>query len=380
MPHDVLKSRVSKTGPNSSAALWNMAQYHKLGLALKKDPEASMIDILSTTYPKQLKSFTSLGSIVRKHDPTLPGPIPQITYSLHISDPRLRFAPTDPCTVVHELSTEVKGLLNPGNLTEAIIELLHRGDILFQQPYATVLKIGEAIAVKINHADVTTEHRSLCYLEQHLPAFPAPRAHGLLRINSYSLLFTSFVPGVELEKAWPQMDEEEKRALCNDLDQVLALLRTIPFPPGTPYGGVGGEGCTELRRSLRMNTEPIYDEKAFQDFIFSGAKTASALYTNLLRNLIPLTPIKCVFTHGDFRPANIMVERNPEGKWKVAGVIDWEASGFYPEYWEFLKMTNNLHSREQSDWYRFLPASLSWNQYPVHWLVDRVCDRQMTNS
>lgn len=63
-----------------------------------------------------------------------------------------------------------------------------------------------------------------------------------------------------------------------------------------------------------MNKEPIYDEKALQDFIFSGAKSTSALYTSLLRNLIPPTPLKCVFTHGDFRPANIIVKQNPEGK------------------------------------------------------------------
>lgn len=246
VPHNVLKSHVSKTNPKSTAALWNMAQYRKLGLALKKDPKANMIDLLSTKYPKQLESFKSSSSLVREIDPALPGPIPQCTHSLHISDLRFKLASTDPCTVVRELSTEVKGLLNLGNLTEAVIDLLHRGNILFQQPYVMVLKIGEAIAVKINHAVVTAEYRSLYYLEQHLPTFLAPRAHGLLRINSYSLLFTSFVPGVELEKAWPQMDEEEKPDISSDLNQALSLLRAIPFPYGTLYGGVSGEGCKDL--------------------------------------------------------------------------------------------------------------------------------------
>ncbi|KAM0361989.1 hypothetical protein ACHAPK_011585, partial [Fusarium culmorum] len=298
----------------------------------------------------------------------------------YISDPRSKLVTTEPFTIIHELSAEVKQLLNPGDLSEALLDLLHRGDILFQTAYVMVLKIGESIVVKITQADTSTEYRSLCYLQQHLPIFPAPRAHGLLQLGAYNLLFTSFIPGTELEKAWPQMDEVEKRAVCSNLDEVISLLRSIPFSHGTPFGGVGGEGCKDIRRNLRMNSEPIYNEEAFKDFVFSGSRSASTLYTNLLRNLIPPTSVKCVFTHGDIRPANIMVERDPEGKWKVAGVLDWEASGFYPEYWEFLKMTNNLTPRDQDDWYIFLLAGLSWSQYSLHWLVDRVWDPLMINS
>lgn len=39
-----------------------------------------------------------------------------------------------------------------------------------------------------------------------------------------------------------------------------------------------------------------------------------------------------VFSHGDLRPQNILVKDE-----KVIGVIDWEFSGWYPEYWEFAK-------------------------------------------
>lgn len=39
-----------------------------------------------------------------------------------------------------------------------------------------------------------------------------------------------------------------------------------------------------------------------------------------------------VFTHGDFRPPNIIVKDG-----RVSAIIDWELSGWYPEYWEFAK-------------------------------------------
>lgn len=39
-----------------------------------------------------------------------------------------------------------------------------------------------------------------------------------------------------------------------------------------------------------------------------------------------------LFTHGDLRLQNIMVKDGC-----VSGVLDWEFSGWYPEYWEFSK-------------------------------------------
>jgi aminoglycoside phosphotransferase (APT) family kinase protein len=39
-----------------------------------------------------------------------------------------------------------------------------------------------------------------------------------------------------------------------------------------------------------------------------------------------------MFTHGDFRPANIIVKDG-----HIAGTIDWELAGWYPKHWEFVK-------------------------------------------
>lgn len=39
-----------------------------------------------------------------------------------------------------------------------------------------------------------------------------------------------------------------------------------------------------------------------------------------------------VFTHGDLRPDNIIVKDG-----RITGIIDWEMSGWYPDYWEFAK-------------------------------------------
>jgi aminoglycoside phosphotransferase len=38
-----------------------------------------------------------------------------------------------------------------------------------------------------------------------------------------------------------------------------------------------------------------------------------------------------VFTHGDIAPHNILVLDDG----RIGGLIDWEAAGYYPEYWEY---------------------------------------------
>lgn len=39
-----------------------------------------------------------------------------------------------------------------------------------------------------------------------------------------------------------------------------------------------------------------------------------------------------VMTHNDFAPRNILVRGS-----QVVAILDWEFSGYFPEYWEFAK-------------------------------------------
>lgn len=51
-----------------------------------------------------------------------------------------------------------------------------------------------------------------------------------------------------------------------------------------------------------------------------------------IRGMLNARKHTIVLTHGDFRPANIMVRDG-----RVAAILDWEMAGWYPEYWEFAK-------------------------------------------
>jgi hypothetical protein len=39
-----------------------------------------------------------------------------------------------------------------------------------------------------------------------------------------------------------------------------------------------------------------------------------------------------ILTHGDFAPRNVLIRGT-----KVVAILGWELTGYYPEYWEYLK-------------------------------------------
>ncbi|KAL5342733.1 hypothetical protein BJX70DRAFT_409707 [Aspergillus crustosus] len=55
---------------------------------------------------------------------------------------------------------------------------------------------------------------------------------------------------------------------------------------------------------------------------------------------------RIVFSHGDFRAHNIMVDDDEH----LSGFLDWETAGWYPEYWEY---TTTMRWGGGSWWYQY---------------------------
>ncbi|KAK5658978.1 hypothetical protein OQA88_1798 [Cercophora sp. LCS_1] len=287
-----------------------------------------------------------------------------------------------PTEIIREPSTELQVLLHGRSVSTAIVDLLRGSQVIYSAGggASMVFKVSETLVAKrTNGRYATTEHGSLRYLHKHLPGFPVPRSHGIVRIGNYYFLFTDFIHGTTLQSVWTELDDNQKCNISNKLNVFFTKLRELPHSPLLPFGGVDGEGCYDIRQGLRINLDPIWDVKQFEEWLFSGSRTASPMYSRLLRSMMQTTSSKCVFTHGDARTANIIVDGNGEEGWKVVAIIDWAASGFYPEYWESVKATNNLTPRDNLDWYEHLPASISPHRSPVKWLADRLWDRSMQN-
>ncbi|KAK0724023.1 kinase-like domain-containing protein [Apiosordaria backusii] len=342
------KNRAVKRRPSTPAARFNAKTMRGLQKALEEDPEADLASLLSTAYSKSLQSFkrfsvASFPSPVTKHH-----------------DVRSYLSATDASAIICGLSDELDELLRPfKDLSTGLVSILADSKVINGSVCAssrTVFCLNDAIAVKIlgDTESAVNEYRSLSYLKGVLPHFPCPKPHGVVRFGNCVMLFSAYIPGFDLEKIWPKMNRTEKHRISSQLDSLLRLVR--------------------------VSSSPIMNAEQFQDFIFEGSDTASGVYKRLLRSLLPTSQAKIVFTHGDIRPANIIALQESDGSWGVAAIIDWESSGFYPEYWESVKATNNLTPMDRLDWYEFLPESISPQRYRTEWLVDRIWDRSMTNS
>ena len=300
--------------------------------------------------------------------------------------------PTSPASIVHPLSAIVKSLFNictdeisaaPSiELTEALAQVLRNSDLIWQSKSSQeryVAKCSPNVIVKsIRSSSDFTEYTSLQYLELHRPQMPVPKPHGLVTSGKYAYLFMSFVPGVTLDKVWPELQASQKESVSRELDAIFSDLRQLQRPDKMALGGVAGEGCKDARRHIRISAKPIYTGSELWDFQYSGAPVGSPTFLEFLRRLTsPFQAQHCVFTHGDVRTENIIVKPGEDGQHRVSGIIDWEMSGFYPEDFECTKVTNTLATNETDDWYLHLPWCISPARFPLKWLSDLVWDRQV---
>ena len=255
--------------------------------------------------------------------------------------------------------------------------LIERGTLIWQNrpnPTKAVYACGGKIAVKIvKGLKDYTEYTSLMYLEEHCPAAMAPRPHGLIVIGNLSAILMSYIPSATLASVWASLGVQNKETIRDELNRIFMSLRSLKKPNHLPLGGTHGEGCQDNRMQSRRSSTPIFDCNAFENFQFSNPTYGGSVYVQLLRGLLPANDPVPVFTHGDLRLDNIMVDEENE-IYHVSGLIDWQYSGFYPAHHECLKATNTMGTNEDCDWYNYLPECASPKAHPVRWLVDRLWD------
>lgn len=234
----------------------------------------------------------------------------------------------------------------PEELSQRMLGLLQASEVLWKSMFPEqlmILKCRTDIVVKaMRFVDDDTEYTTLQYLECHKPDIPAPRPLGYVRMSGITFMFQTYKPSTTLTTVWPQIDSDQKASIRDQLGAIISDLRSIPYTDGSALGSVAGEGCKDIRRHLRKSEKPIRSIVEFEDFMFSSHRTGGHVFVELLKQLYPHAPeeMKVVFTHGDLRPDNITVDMDDCNKWVVTGLLDWEYSGFYPEYCEAFKSTN----------------------------------------
>jgi serine/threonine protein kinase len=88
-----------------------------------------------------------------------------------------------------------------------------------------------------------------------------------------------------------------------------------------------------LKVDLLFHQGPFNGEEDFNITLADIFLAKSQPYMGpYIRGMLDSHKHSICFTHGDLRPANIMVKDG-----RVVAIIDWEMAGWYPEHWEFVK-------------------------------------------
>ncbi|SMR62099.1 unnamed protein product [Zymoseptoria tritici ST99CH_1E4] len=371
----------------TAAAQYNDRVLRKLQKALKRQPDVDISSALPARYQSLLASKKGFNEVSKASDQVA---IKQASQSPPPDMPRRSswtIDKTQPASIVYSLSSTVQAVLNEENLmwsesghelSLALAGTLESATFLFNSVSSRhhfVAHFGDHVVVKAISEPDSTEYSTLQFLETRSPTIPAPRPHGVISIGNTWYMFMDLVPGVNLETVWPSLTEPQKEAISRDLNILLQQLRAVAFKPGTPLGGVGGQGCKDFRRHIRTSDAPIYSTEQLWNFMYGNARRKDTVYGKFLRKqTFPPRKQNIVFIHGDFRPANIMVDHSDEANIRITGLIDWEMSGFYPEDMECIKATNNLSSLDCDEWYLHLPELIDPRHHLESWYADLMWD------
>lgn len=185
-----------------------------------------------------------------------------------------------------------------------------------------------------------------------------------------------FIAGEDIGKSWTNRSAKENDNLLQQCKDIFEELRNIPHPrPGT-VAAADMQALYDPRTwKGRLGFGPFANEKDFNNFLRVGMQADSPFIlrpclTNQevadFRKLIALQDSKTgerriCFTHGDASSSNILVKDG-----KVVSLIDFELSGFYPEYWEYATAMN-VH-KDDEFWKAEIPKFL--NPYPEEYEME----------
>ncbi|KAI5460472.1 hypothetical protein BGZ63DRAFT_414681 [Mariannaea sp. PMI_226] len=141
--------------------------------------------------------------------------------------------------------------------------------------------------------------------------------------------------------------DSEKDTLVRDLQTYVGELGNIPRKLASKdfITNALGKECYDSRvlmglgrhRELAYFVGPFANEAQFNRIISVGLPGAACHHNGH----------KILFTHGDLNMCNILMQNG-----RISGIVDWETSGWYPEYWEYTKA--HFVSRLQRRWLRIV--------------------------
>ncbi|KAK7682219.1 hypothetical protein QCA50_014806 [Cerrena zonata] len=224
--------------------------------------------------------------------------------------------------------------------------------------------LGRMVLKTFSITNGALEADTLRYIRAHT-TIPVPRVYASAEGYGRRYLLMQAIEGDCLEDVWKDLDDAQKDSIVESLRSYISQLRALPPPYGRKVCALYGEGVRDGRITSSGPVGPFLDEASFNDYLVDAAEIFMDETTLPGIRARMREDHRIVFTHGDLAPRNIMVKDG-----KVAAIIDWEQSGWYPEHWEMVKAMWNPMDRKDLSWNNRIIAMFS-EEDKKDWMVDR---------
>ncbi|KAF7549546.1 hypothetical protein G7046_g8309 [Stylonectria norvegica] len=196
-------------------------------------------------------------------------------------------------------------------------------------------------------------------LIQGLHAVPISREGATSATNTLRLK----MEGVILEDLWPRLGKDEKSHYAAQLRKIVNRMRSENSTGKARSLGSINAG----RYSLVLDKHPDHTYYAVRSGLESSDFTAfllSSFYESVpptvQKALISHLSSKSrlVIAHGELSPRNIVVNNGG-----IVGILGWDCSGWYPDWWEYVKFFEARTLEDNDDWYDYA-SQIFTDEYP----------------
>ncbi|KAK7212017.1 hypothetical protein V2G26_019195 [Clonostachys chloroleuca] len=245
-------------------------------------------------------------------------------------------------------------------------------NVLQEYPGRRIVRIGDHFIIKYGVGVSLNEGHTMRFIKQH-STVPIPEVYALYSIPTEDFqkptnyIIMENVSGESLRSCWSTLDNQAKRKITDQLRAHFIQLRHIPHQG---YFGVVGKRPFEdgmfwdgNDTDQKTSSGPFESEQQMIEAILSKYHLAYpenqkfGFYTRYLPEIagdsIP------VFTHSDFQRKNVILRKDG-----TVVLIDWEAAGWYPAFWEYAVAHFACDWRD--DWYIWISRVL--DEYPNHFI------------
>ena len=191
------------------------------------------------------------------------------------------------------------------------IQLIHEGGSL-----SAVWEIGKQAFCKVKtwNPAMELEAKTIAYVKEIAPEIPTPELIYAWTDRDRSFLVIKRIEGSTLRDAWASLSLSERGAIVTTVGHYCNILSRHT---SRTLGSISG----------RPLLEP-YLAPSGSDLLAQYTREQCTRYFSNSSGDCPNLEMVFHFYHPDLGPGNILVSGG-----RIAGVIDWEAAGYYPRFW-----------------------------------------------